>query len=99
MFQSLQVHAFGGTTGVLFYSLMASKNYVYELYGKRSYLDVNQSCIAALLNLALTSASGCMITCNLRSALLGQRCIPCCLHSVTACLDLSSSSAPQSYDP
>ena len=30
----LQVHAFGGTTGVLFYSLMASKNYVYELYGK-----------------------------------------------------------------
>jgi len=32
----LQVHAFGGTAGVLFYSLMASKNYVYELYGRFS---------------------------------------------------------------
>ena len=99
MLQSLQVHAFGGTVGVLFYSLMASKNYVYELYGKGSYFDVTQSCIAALLNLVLTSAFGCMITCNLHIALLGQRCIPCCLHSVTACLDLSPSSAPQSFDP
>lgn len=30
----MQVHAIGGTTGVIFYSLMASKNYVYELYGE-----------------------------------------------------------------
>ena len=28
---------------------MASKNYVYELYGKILSLDVAQSCIAALL--------------------------------------------------
>ncbi len=41
---------------------MASKNYVYELYGKKLSLNVAQSCIAALLNLALTSAFGC-ITC------------------------------------
>ena len=45
---------------------MASKNYVYELYGKMSSLDIAQSCvaIAALLHLALTSAFGCMITCQ-----------------------------------
>lgn len=49
--------------GVLFYSLMASKNYVYELYGKILSLDVAQSCVAALLNLALASACVCMITC------------------------------------
>lgn len=30
---AVTVHAIGGTTGVIFYSLMASKNYVYELYG------------------------------------------------------------------
>jgi ammonia channel protein AmtB len=49
MLQWFQVHAFGGTAGVLFYSLMASKNYVYELYGKILSLDVAQSCVAALL--------------------------------------------------
>ena len=31
---SMQVHGVGGTIGVIFYSLMASKNYVYELYGE-----------------------------------------------------------------
>lgn len=41
---------------------MASKNYVYELYGKILSLDIAQSCIAALLNLALTSDVGFMIT-------------------------------------
>lgn len=30
----MQIHAIGGTVGVLFYALMASKNYVYELYGE-----------------------------------------------------------------
>lgn len=34
---AFQVHAFGGTAGVLFYSLMASKNYVYELYGESCF--------------------------------------------------------------
>lgn len=36
---AVTVHAFGGTTGVLFYSLMASKNYVYELYGATNSWD------------------------------------------------------------
>ena len=36
----MQVHGIGGTVGVLYYSLMASPNYVYELYGKS---PINQS--------------------------------------------------------
>ncbi len=72
---------------------MASKNYVYELYGKILSLDVAQSYVAALLHLALTSGFGCMITypsemlswVNHNAICVVECILRCCFLFVTVC--------------
>ena len=86
----LQVHGIGGTVGVIFYSLMASKNYTYELYGE-SYQKTLTCCVTVCLSSFSWSTPYYPTHLTLPPSTLGLLCctlsLPCmhsCKHDMAA---------------